>query len=168
MNETLAFLGEELTAKYEALMEGADGETGEVDLDKLFALDAAQDAFEEKAAKTGRVIRFLHANAETLREEKRRISELLARYEKREESLKVYLSACLCAAGIKKVDKFPSLSVIGFRSAESVVIDDGNALPEAYVAIERKPLKEAIRAALRDGDTVSGAHLERSYNIQIK
>jgi hypothetical protein len=49
-----------------------------------------------------------------------------------------------------------------------VVIDDENAIPDNYRIIEVKLNKAQIKADLKEGAIMTGAHLETRKNIQIR
>ncbi len=169
MSETLWYLGEEFAAAYAALLETANEETGEIDVASLIALDDADEAFQEKAAKTGKLIRFLNNRAAELKAEENRLKEIRERLESRADSVKMYLDRCLKNAGIRKIDKFPADSVITYRKTPpKVIVDDEGKLPEIFFKIKREPDKTAIKESIASGGNVPGAHLEQTENISIK
>jgi hypothetical protein len=57
---------------------------------------------------------------------------------------------------------------LSFRKSEGVVITDENTIPDDYIIVETKINKAQLKADLKEGLVVSGAHLETRKNIQIK
>lgn len=167
-NVALWQLGDELAKVYEAVMSDADSETGEVDVAALLALDAADEAFQEKAAKTGKLVRFLLSEADKLKQEEDRAKAIRQKYERRAESIKAYLDSCLKGAGIRKIDRFPADCVISYRKSVKVLFDDESIIPDSFCRIKREPDKTAIGNAIKAGETVPGAHAEELDNIQLK
>ena len=67
-------------------------------------------------------------------------------------------------------EKFESPTVsVTYRTSKSIVVDDMGALPEEFIRYkEPEADKMAIKAALKAGETVPGAHEEETKSIQIK
>lgn len=143
-----------------------DEETGEI-LGGL-ELDAIETKLENKAESVACFIKDRRAFAETLKAEERALKERRERVEKKVDWLTDYLSNCLTAAGMDRVETPKAL--VSFRRSESVYIADESVLPEEYVAVkvERKPDKTLIKKALKSGEAVAGAELISKQNIQIK
>lgn len=155
---------------YELLENGfnaecVDPETGEFDADKAAdLLEKAKEDFADKVDGTALYIEELDARCEALRAKEQALAARRKAYEKRAEWLRGYLSGAL--------DKpYESDAVkITFRKSVSVVVDNEQLLPDAYVTVSevRKPDKAALKTALAGGAVISGARLEEKRNIQIK
>jgi len=67
-------------------------------------------------------------------------------------------------------EKFESPTVsVTYRTSKSIVVDDLAAIPEEFIRYkEPEADKMAIKAALKAGETVPGAHEEETKSIQIK
>lgn len=140
-----------------------DEETGEIDTEKLAALE------EERNTKISNIacwIKDLGAEAEALKAEKMALAKRQESAEHKQEQLKRYLQAAL--EGEKFKDSKCSIS---YRKSESVEIDDDldlAKLPENLVKVEIKPSKTAIKEAIKSGLDIEGCHLVTKESIQIK
>ena len=137
-----------------------DPETGEVDAEKLEALEMLRD---EKIEGIALWIKDLKAEAEALKAEKQAFEKRQQAAEKKAESLKNYLTGYLNGEKFKTVK-----CTVSFRKTQSVNIINVMDVPPMYVNVEIKPDKNAIKAALKDGKKVSGAELVESTSCQIK
>lgn len=137
-----------------------DPETGEVDAEKLTALEMLRD---EKIEGIALWIKDLKAEAEALKAEKMAFEKRQQAAEKKAESLKKYLTGYLNGEKFKTVK-----CAVSFRKTQSVNIISVMDVPPMYVNVEIKPDKNAIKAALKDGKKVSGAELVESTSCQIK
>ena len=137
-----------------------DTETGEVDAEKLEALEMLRD---EKIEGIALWIKDLKAEAEALKAEKQAFEKRQQAAENKAESLKNYLT------GFLNGEKFKTTKcAVTFRKTQSVNIINVMDVPPMYVNVEIKPDKNAIKAALKDGKKVSGAELVESTSCQIK
>jgi hypothetical protein len=82
--------------------------------------------------------------------------------------LKSYLKAELKRTGLKP--KAPDLALRLQNNPQSVAIDDATLIPEEYRHTETVEtiLKAEIGAALKAGEVIPGAHLERSQRLVIQ
>lgn len=111
-----------------------------------------------------------NASINACKEQEKKFKEKRAKLEKRNESLKAYLSQILDGKKFTADDESVSAS---FRKSESVNVEkcDLSALRDEYVRIIPATLeadKKAIKEALKVGLEVPGAYIEEKYNIQIK
>lgn len=137
-----------------------DTETGEVDAEKLEALEMLRD---EKIEGIALWIKDLKAEAEALKAEKLAFEKRQQAAEKNAERLKNYLT------GYLNGEKFKTTKcAVSFRKTQSVNIISVMDVPPQYVSVEIKPDKNAIKAALKEGKKVSGAELVLSTSCQIK
>jgi hypothetical protein len=89
---------------------------------------------------------------------------------KRKESLIEYLRNNMEATGISKI-QCPLFSITLVSGRESVAISDESAIPDDFLNVKTviSPDKTAIAKALKDGQEVAGASLQRSQSsIRIK
>ncbi len=102
----------------------------------------------------------LHAKsmAEAAKQRAADITARAARYAKREGDLRGGVFAAMEALGMRKLEA-PDFTASVSAGAASVVITDEDQLPDAFVRITRSPDKAAIGAAIKVGDTVSGAEI---------
>jgi len=141
-----------------------DPETGEItDYEKLGELQIEREAKIESLAC---YYKDLQGDAEKIKAEIERLKGRLEATTKSCDSLKNYLSSILAGQKYKtaKVD-------IGWRKSTKVVIDDASTITdERFLKIKTTTeiSKTALLAAISSGETVTGAHLEDSNNIQIK
>lgn len=145
-----------------AILDCIDAETGEVvDADKLNALQMER---EEKVEAVALWIKDLTAEAAALKAEKQAFSERQAAAEKKAESLRKWLSDALAG------QKFKTTRVaVSFRKTESVDVPDVWALGDEYLKFaDPTPDKQKIKAALKAGETVTGAALVEGQSMTIK
>ena len=145
-----------------AILDCIDGETGEiVDFENLNKLQRERSVKMENLALW---YKDLIAEAEALKNEK----EMFAKREKsarnRADSIKRYL--CLVLNG----DSFKTEKcVCSFRKSERIVIDDVFKIPETYLSyLEPKANLSEIKKAIKNGEEISGAHVEENRSILIK
>ena len=144
------------------LLECVDLETGEIiDVEKLGALELEKD---KKIENIALFIKNLKADKEAYKKEKQLFAEKEKAADKKIESLTSYLE------GFLEGEKFKSTRVtISYRKSESVAIDDIAKISEDYLKFAEPTLdKTMIKAALKEGIEVPGAHIEKKQNIQIK
>ena len=144
------------------LLECVDQETGEIiDIEKLEALELEKN---KKIENIALFIKNLKADKEAYKKEKQLFAEKEKTTENKIASLTSYLSDFL------KGEKFKSTRVtISYRKSESVAIDDIGEVDKQYLKeVEPQADKTMIKAALKEGIEVPGAHIEKKESIQIK
>lgn len=161
-------LATEYQELYTALVSTADEETGEVDVDIAAALANVQGTFEEKAIATATVSRMLGNTVEEVSKEIDRLKRLKAHLEREDGRVREYLKRAMEMTGTEKVQGISAS--ISFRKSEQTVIDNEVELPEEYITVKTTytPNKTAIKAAIKAGNEVPGAHIETVMNLQIK
>lgn len=144
------------------ILECVDLETGElIDPEKLNALNIER---EKKIKGLGLWYKDLIAEAEALKKEKERFAEREKSAKSKAESIKKYLFSVLNGENFKTTE-----CVISFRKSEKTVIDDIYKLPESFLKYaEPKADLTEIKKAIKNGETISGAHIEEAQNIRIK
>lgn len=142
-----------------------DPETGEIIDEKR--LDALQMAREKKIENILLWIKNLKSEAGAIREEEKKLADRRQSDEKKAESLTQYVQNVLNGEKFKT----PRVTVT-YRKSEAVVVDDLGLMRKVcddYLKYkDPEPDKAKIKAALKDGITVPGCHLEERQNITIK
>ena len=105
----------------------------------------------------------LDAHGNAIKDEIHALKARLDEVEDRKQKIKDALTAWLDG------EKFetPKLKV-SFRRSEETVIDDFELLPDDYIRIKYEPDKTAIKKAIKDGEAVEGAHIEKKKSCVIK
>ena len=142
-----------------------DSETGEI-IDEQ-RLDALQMAREKKIENILLWIKNLKSEAGAIREEEKKLADRRQSDEKKAESLTQYVQNVLNGEKFKT-----SRVVVSYRKSEAAIVDDLQLMQETcdeYLKYkDPEPDKAKIKAALKDGITVPGCHLEERQNITIK
>ena len=144
-----------------ALIEQHEGEVGP----ELFeAVDALKDAAENKMHGLVRYCAVLKQEAESAKQEAKRINELAKAREAKYKSVKQYLQwAVDTFRDGKYKDEGFSLSVGKAGGAKALKIT--GEVPEVYKVQVMEVDKEAIKAALLEGDELTFAHFEEKKTI---
>ena len=149
-----------------SILECVDWETGEIiDAEKLNQLQMAR---EEKIENVALWIKDLNAEINAYKAEKEAFAEREAKTKAKVESLKKWLTGALQGENFKT-----TRVAVSFRKSEAVEIDedDFNTItqPAEYLTYKPPvPNKTAIKAAIKNGEDVTGATLVTKQNIQIK
>ena len=106
------------------------------------------------------------ASAEAAKAEIKRLQAFVKRADNAQERMKNALTFALETFGIDKMEV--GTHRISFRKSEGVVITNEVAIPNEYIIVETKVNKAQLKADLKAGAVVSGAHLETRKNIQIR
>ena len=131
-------------------------------------LEGITGAWEDKALNVARYIRNLEAEAVAIEEAKKRMGARGKAAANQAARLKAYLEAELKRTGLKP--KAPDLALRLQNNPRSVAIDDAAIIPNDYRRTETVTslLKAEIGAALKAGEEIPGAHLERSQRLVIQ
>lgn len=140
------------------------------------ALLALSGDIKDKADGIACVIKELNAMIEAIKAEEKRLSERRKTKENDVERLKNYLASELRKCDIDRVET--PRNKISFRASEGVVIDgDESRFIDRMVAEGKNDLltfqnpkinKTAIKEALKNGEEILGARIERRVNLQIR
>lgn len=103
------------------------------------------------------------ATAEAMAELQRRMADRKARFQRQASEARATAFAVMDALGERKVE-FPDLTVSIRPGLPRAVVLDVDALPDAFVAIERKPRLREILGALQAGEDVPGAVLNNGID----
>lgn len=161
-------LATEYTNLFDALIASADEDTGEVDVDISAALELVQGSFEEKATSTAVVYRMLGNESEKIGREIARLTALKKHVDREQTRVRDYLDRACKMTGTKQLSGM--YASISFRKSEQTVIDDESLLPKDFLIekVTYSPDKAKIKAAIKAGQEVQGAHIQVNSNIQIK
>ncbi len=140
-----------------------DLETGEViDPERLESLQMARD---QKIEGVACWIKNLLSDAEAIKAEREALSDREAECRKKADSLKQWLAEALGG------QKFNSAKcAVSFRKSETVECEDFTLLPSDLIRKKTtfEPNKTAIKALLKNGQSVIGCRLVENLNAQIK
>ena len=144
------------------IAECIDEETGEIlDYEKL---DGLQMEREKKIENIVWLIENTENEIEGLKRQEEMFKARRKESEKKQESLKRYLTHAL------KGENFETVKAkVSFRKSEAVTVENEELIPEDYwetVEVERIDLR-AIKNALKAGKSVEGARIEERLNPQI-
>lgn len=125
---------------------------------------------EERKAKLENIAVYykeLVALEEALENEAKKLLERAKTAERRAEWFKRYLATSMIANGDTELQT--SRCTLSFRKSEKVVVNE-DQLPRKYFVekINYTPDKKTLKELLKKGETISGASLEVTQNIQIK
>jgi hypothetical protein len=155
----------EIPARVRQYLDAVD-EDGVVPPELEGVITASEDAILYQAA----YIQEKAAEIEALKAEIKRLSDKAARKEKTVERLKREAAQGLAALGIKKTGN--AIFTVTARVNVRTIIDDENTVPAEFkqtvVKEEVKIDKTAIKAAIKGGAVVEGAHLEENQSVVIK
>lgn len=147
-----------------AILSCVDPETGEIfDLEWL---DKLQMERERKIENVLCWVKNLESDAEQIKAEEKALADRRKSAEAKADRLRSYIG------GILNGEKFQTPKVsVSWRKSDGVVIDNLNELmkEDDYLTYkEPEPNKSKIKAAIKAGVVVPGAHLEERHNMSIK
>ena len=150
-------------------MAAIEEQGGEITPEQEEALAITEANFIQKAPAYGRIIQYYDALAAAAKAEEERIHTLRQRAEKQAEGFRRRIVAAMIEFERPKVDEDPTV-ILSLRKSEPTVIDDAEKIPDSYLTktLTVSPDKAAIKAAIKAGTEVPGAHLEVNYSLQIK
>ena len=131
-------------------------------------LETLEDAIEDKAENTAKVIKQLEANADMLANEIKRLSERKTAIENNAKRLKVYLQEQLEKVGTDKI-KGEIFTVAIQNNPQIVEVLDESKIPAAYF-IEQAPKldRKELLAHLKAGETIPGVVVKQSRSLRIR
>lgn len=147
---------------------------GDMDLDEQTiadTLEGLQGALEIKATNVAMFARNLEATAEQIKQAEVAMAARRRAIENRAARIKDYLKVNMERTGVTKIES--NYFTLAIRdNPPAVVIDMEGAIPEAYMRQPPPPPavpdKKGIAEAIKAGQHVPGAHLERSRRLEIK
>lgn len=139
-----------------------DAETGEIiDFERLQALQIER---EEKLENVALWYKNLVSDAAQYKAEKDAFAEKERIAKNKAERLKQYLDEALAGNPYKT-----TRVTVAYRKSESVVVDDVYQIPEGFLKFSEPTAdKTAIKAAIKAGEQIAGAHIEEKMNMSIK
>lgn len=154
-----------LTSDFAKLME-CEGD--EEITNALIEISAGE--IEKKAESYCQFLASMEATAETFKAEEQRISSARKAIENKVKAVKDRMKECLLAANIDKLTA-GTFKISVSLTAGSLVIDDEKSVPARYCTIipeQHVPDKAAIKAAIKNGEPCTYAHIEAGTQLRIK
>jgi seryl-tRNA synthetase len=134
-------------------------------------LEALGGELEIKATNVALYHQNVQAFANAITEASQKMAVRAKAVQARADSLKQYLKGCMEAAQITKIES-PELSLKIKNNPHSLVISPDAVIPSMYVTerviTETTIDKNAIKAAIKAGQSVDGCHLEQATRLEIK
>ena len=157
-----------LTGQIKELNEMADDpEMAEAVKDTLESLDME---LTEKATNIMSLVSNRNSDIKAITDEIARLTQRKKQIENFQNGLKDYLRVNMEALDMKKIT-CPLFTISLAKGKDIAVITNSDELPDEFVKIEMttKPVKADILKALKAGEEVKGAHIEKSKaSIRIK
>ena len=151
-----------LTDDFNALLDIDDPD--EVD-NALIAIVSGD--IEKKAENICKLVKSVEATAEAFKAEEKRISERRKALENKADRIRQYMKESLLNANIDKVEAGTFKISVGL-SQGTLIIDDSSVLPSEYIKVIYEPDKAGIKAAIKKGVPVPGAHIEAGTTLTIR
>ena len=163
---TLYEINKEIELALLAIFDSEDPETGEVDEAAVHHLEDLNILKDEKIEAYGCYLKNLQAESEAIKAEEEALKARRKSLDRKFDRLKHYVSDMLAGENWSKSSKV----AFSFRSSDQTIIDDESKLPAEFVKtkIETTPDKMGIKKAIKNGEAVPGAHLEKVSNMSIK
>jgi hypothetical protein len=146
----------------------------DLDLDEQTIADTLEGlagAVEVKATNVAMFVRNLESAADQIKQAETAMMQRRKAIENRAERVKAYLKAQMERTGITKVDS-AYLSIAIKNNPPAVCIDAESQIPAQFMRTPPPPAqvpdKKAIAEAIKAGQEVAGAHLERGTRLDIK
>lgn len=134
-------------------------------------LEGMAGALEVKATNVAMFARNLEASAEAIKQAESDMRSRRQAIENRAKRIRSYLQTQMERTGITKIES-PYFKLAIRDNPPCVVIDSEGSLPERFMRVPEAPPpapdKKAIAEALKHGEDVPGAHLERGRRLEIK
>jgi Siphovirus Gp157 len=153
--------------------EAAD-KLAELDLDPTTFADTLESLggdLEEKSKNTAFVVRNLEAAADQIDAAVEEMGRRAATIRKNAERVREYLMSNMIFAGVKKLETPYFVITVRDNPPKVVVTDEQTIPPQFFVEPPPPPAKldkKGLAAALKAGEQIEGAHLERGQSLQIK
>ena len=146
------------------ILNNIDEETGEISDDQFNQLSELKLAREEKIENTALYLKNIKAEIEAVKAEKDKFAKRQKALENSFESGKNYLKYELHGEKYKSIK-----NNIYYGSSESVKITNEELVPENYlIPQEPKIDRNAIKNALKAGESINGAELKKNEYIVIR
>lgn len=144
-----------------------DEETGEITFDET-NLDELRLMFRDKAEACALYVKDQRALAKAIRDEERALAERRRSAERRADRVERYLLAHIDELPNRRLET-PRVALSTRRSTAVEVVNDG-MVPDEYMTYKTTKTvnRDAIRKALKDGESVPGCHLEERTHVIIR
>jgi hypothetical protein len=141
---------------------------GEITPDVENQLMIKQDELRTKSISYANVIRAMEYETKTIDAEIKRLQDLKRVRTNTVDRLKTALSTSMQVCGLELIED--ATTKINFRKSTSLEIIDETKVPNEFKTqvITTKVDKNAIKAKIKQGDTIDGVELIENQNIQIK
>ena len=159
----------EFTTLEDAVISGADADTGEIDDVLVALLDEIQMSAEDAVIGAANVYRSAKAEVDAYRQEEKHLAEMREKLEARIDAFSAAVEKFCTRMGIEKIDG--TRAKVGFKkNPPSVKVDNEAEIPEEFIRVktEKSIDKSAIKKAIQSGKEVPGAHLESEKKFYIK
>lgn len=140
------------------------------DMDITDTLEGIEGEFNGKAESLVSVVLNMDGDVTAIDAQIERLAARKAAIKNRQESMKDYLRQNMEATGIKKIS-CPLFTINCVQGREVAQIESEESLPDEYVKVKTtvSPDKNAITKALKEGEDIPGASLQRAKSsIRIK
>lgn len=148
-----------------AIIQSEDGEIGPAVAEALAVNDAE---FETAAVSIAQVVRTAETSIAIVDAEIKRLQAIKKVMTERAETVSDQLAEAMQERGKISIDS-PLLRVTT-RKSQAVITTNEALIPRQYMVHKETwaPDRKAIAAAIKDGQLISGAHIETRTNLQIK
>lgn len=133
-------------------------------------IEGMDGVFDDKAVSVIAYARNLEATAEAIKQAESDMEERRKKIEAKAERLRDYVRISMELIGKQEINS-PLFDLRIKKNPAKVVIDDESSLDAKFWRVpEPKQVvdKKLIAAALNDGDTVIGAHIEHGTRLEVK
>jgi hypothetical protein len=134
-------------------------------------LESLRLPMEQKAVSVASFVKNIEASAEAIKVAEEEMRARRTAIENRAKRIRAYLQEQMTRTGTKQIE-CPYFKLAIMDNPPAVVIDAESQLPDRFMVTppvpEPVPDKKAIAAALKAGEDVPGAHLERGQRLEIK
>ena len=161
----------ELTNDIRSFMEAV--EAGEIPTEAIDdTLESLDMIYEDKAENIACLIKELEAESAAIKAEAANLTERAKSKANHAERLRRYLSGSMMELGKEKLET--SRCKVSYRMSEKVVVTDDfiswaeENHDDLLTFKTPEPNKTAIKAFIKNGGEVVGAHIETTMNLQVK
>jgi hypothetical protein len=134
-------------------------------------LEGLRGDLDTKAKNVAMFCQNLETLANQIKEAETKMAHRRKVLENRAASIKAYIKTCMESAGITKIE-CPYFKMAIRQNPPRVVIDNMEAIPESLMRTPEppppEPDKKAIGELLKNGSSVTWAHLESGTRLEIK
>ena len=141
---------------------------GELTPELELSLQINKDQLQSKSENYAYIIKQIDAECDIIDNEIKRLQQAKKVRENTVDRLKSTLTTAMNTFEVTEI-KTPLIK-INFRKSESVIVYDVNSLPQMFktIKVTETPDKAKIKEVIKNGDTVVGAELVISQNLQIR